>query len=185
MTDSRPIWLLDIDGVLNAVRADTQGGYRRANSGWGRVIYRPAVTQRIGQLHAAGGVDIRWLSTWMDRAQLFAEASGLPLGLSVAGQRQRAQGDDEGWWKADAAREVAERHPDRFIIWTDDDLADSYGRGELDWVIGRRMLRLSPDPEEGLTDLAMSLIEDAVELANLRAARAATEDDPLCREGDW
>jgi hypothetical protein len=159
MNDTRPIWLLDVDGVLNVVRMDLDGGYVRADTGYGPVNYHPAITARIAALHAGGQVDIRWLTTWMERTRYLAEAVGLPANLPIIGRHLFFKGD---WWKAVAAREVADQHPDRLIIWTDDDLNHSYGAGELDWVINRRMLRISPDHGIGLTAEHMTMIEDAV-----------------------
>lgn len=158
--NENPIWLLDIDGVLNAVRP-AGGEYVRTGTGYSSVCYRPALMQRIAHLHAGGTVDIRWLTTWMERSLSFAEAVGLAVGLPVVGQEEFRRGGD--WWKATAARGVAEAYPDRLIVWTDDDLDYSLDCGELDWVIGYRMLRLSPDPRVGLTDDQIRMIKDAVE----------------------
>lgn len=159
------IWLLDVDGVLNAVQVEPGPGFRRIRTPH-TFTYRPAVAQRIGQLHRAKLVDVRWLSSWMERALWLPRAvPDFPAYRPVLGQREFRNTPAGMWWKAVTARAVSDADPGRPIIWTDDDLNHSYGLGELDWVIGRPMLRISPDPHYGLTDDHLAAITDYCERA--------------------
>lgn len=144
-----PLWLLDVDGVLNAVNLLQDLKALEENTSWpdycegraesGRspghtynIIWSPTLIKRITALHESGTVDIRWLTTWETRAQTeIAPLLGLPH-FELAGQRDLAAehrqlttgGDTPGdyWWKLPLARAAVVDTPDRRLIWTDDDL---------------------------------------------------------------
>jgi hypothetical protein len=68
MSASPPIWLLDVDGVLNADKPGRGAPPRRAmayadGTGW-LMRWAPSLIDRIGGLRRAGAVDIRWCTSW-------------------------------------------------------------------------------------------------------------------------
>lgn len=164
-----PVWLLDIDGVINVPvktppvpwRAD-QWAYDRAsnrsgsfNIGWSRVV-----VDFINGLHAAGTVEVRWHTTWQHDAQAVADLVGLAV-FPVAeapewaeAGRYVAKALREGlpdWWKVPAALLVVQQEQ-RPLIWTDDDIA--YDLRTFDKAANfdahQRTLLISPDDRRGL-----------------------------------
>src|SRR3954468_11461291 len=63
-----PVWLLDVDGVIN-VRRPGWGAppfhdvAYTGDIGW-RLRWAPALTARIRRLHREGVAEVRWCSTW-------------------------------------------------------------------------------------------------------------------------
>jgi hypothetical protein len=119
-----PVWLLDIDGVLNAVadgpddavwpvdqwvRADA----RCAGSSWPLLAARPVV-EFIHRVHRAGLAEIRWHTTWQEDAAGVARALGLPE-FPV----EPCPWFGDRWWKLLAVERVL--HEGRPLLWTDDD----------------------------------------------------------------
>ena len=162
-----PVLLLDVDGVLNAALLDLPEGWRRGTFNGFLLSWDPTVTARLRELHDAGRVEIQWLTTWTTKAdQLLAEPMGLPRGLRVhdrdgfastgfAGRLRAAS----GWWKLDAARELASSEPGRRIVWIDDDLADQ-ADDVIEWLDANpHVLVVAPDLFTGLTHEHLDAIE--------------------------
>lgn len=71
-----PLWLLDVDGVLNAVTNDPdravwddwQRGEAHAQGATWPICFSPTVIRTIRRLSEGRFVDIRWLTTWKDNA---------------------------------------------------------------------------------------------------------------------
>ena len=82
MTAPPPVLLLDVDGVLNAVRRDLPEGWRRGTFNGYVLSWDPTVIARLRALHESGRVELQWLTTWTEMAdRLLAEPMGLPRGL--------------------------------------------------------------------------------------------------------
>lgn len=171
-----PVWLLDIDGVINALATrtptDTWPEYA-----WVQRVVRAELSDRglstlpilaarpvlefIHWVHRHGLAEIRWHSTWRAAAVTgFAPALGLPaIPISVAPEWTSAP---PMWWKIPAARRVAESG--RRLLWTDDHLnryrTDPLSEPELT-ALDRwsGALLLSPNPETGLTAEDLGAIE--------------------------
>jgi HAD domain in Swiss Army Knife RNA repair proteins len=164
---TRPILLLDVDGVLNATRPDLPEGWERGLFNGYVLVWDPSVTARLRELHDSGRVEIQWLTTWTtDADRLLAEPMGLPRGLRTHARADTAPtgfagslGGRAGWWKLAAARTVAEEEPDRRIIWIDDDLAaQAADTGE--WLAAHpHVLVVAPDMVDGLTHAQLDEIE--------------------------
>jgi hypothetical protein len=115
-----PVLLLDVDGVLNAVRRDLPEGWRRGTYNGYVLSWDPTVVARLRELHESGRVALQWLTTWTERAdQLLAEPMGLPGGLRTHSREgvlpTGFSGELRGlwgWWKLAAARAVAEAESD-------------------------------------------------------------------------
>jgi hypothetical protein len=162
-----PILLLDVDGVLNAALLNLPDGWRRGTFNGFLLSWDPTVSARLRELHESGRVEIQWLTTWAENAdQLLAEPMGLPRGLRVhtregftsTGFSGRLAGA-AGWWKLDAAREVALAEPDRRIVWIDDDLAQQ-ADDVIEWLgANPHVLVVAPDLFIGLTHEQLDEIE--------------------------
>lgn len=173
--EKKPLWLLDVDGVLNAVTAGTptsdvwpdwQTFRAEVNLGLGyRIWFSPTVTKFISDLHESGKVEVRWLTTWEGLANLhLGPALKLPE-FELAGQRILP--DHDIWWKFKIAQDAAE--DGRPLIWTDDDLyaaENDYHIGEQvhDWLYNRGpTLALSPSSRLGLQQKHLDKITKFIE----------------------
>ena len=160
---ARPVWLLDIDGVVNALAPGPLPGSWPAHEWVQRVVHanvpgrgpmvlpilaaRPVLTF-VCDVVRSGSADVVWHSTWRTSAVTdLAPMLGLPpIPISVAPEwTQQTAGV---WWKLPAAqRVVAAGRP---LVWTDDDigvLADQVA----DLAEHPDTLLIGPDPETGIT----------------------------------
>jgi hypothetical protein len=140
-----PVWLLDIDGVLNAIStvanpdvwpADRWVRAEAACAGvrWPLLAARP-VLDFVRRVHRAGRAEIRWHTTWQAEAAAVSRALGLPdFPVQPAPefdswQRQRLGGAapvGATWWKLPAAERVVDDEG-RALLWTDDDTEAQLG----------------------------------------------------------
>ena len=162
-----PVLLLDVDGVLNAMRWELPPGWQRGVFNGYALSWDPTVTARLRRLHESGRVEIQWLTTWAENAdRLLAEPLGLPRGLrDRSGGRAAPTGfagrvaGRAGWWKLAAAREAAEEDPGRRIVWIDDDLAEQAAETG-DWLAAHsHVLVIAPDLRVGLTHAQLDAVE--------------------------
>jgi hypothetical protein len=158
----KPIWLLDIDGVINACDyyPTSWPEYKEIEARCaGRdytVRYAQQVVDFINTVHSEGLAEIRWLTTWGREANdSFREKLGLPE-FELAGIRYEARGM-ETWWKAILANVVATE--DRPILWTDDDYP-YYGGSSITKHWTNEHLVISPSIYEGLTPSHLKQIEE-------------------------
>lgn len=171
MSGERPVWLLDVDGVINAVCFGVPDGYKRIRANGYEITYDPAIIARIRRLHDSGAVEVRWLTTWCSDADTFlAEPLQMVRSLVVEGELDHRIAS--GWWKSTAARRVSDANPDAALIWTDDDLSYSESKGEVDWLRERTgpTLAISTNPMTGLTADNLDRIEAFVERLAAKAA---------------
>jgi hypothetical protein len=159
----RPLWLLDIDGVVNAL---ARGAVPSAwpEHEWvqrlviteipGRgamtlpiLVARP-VLEFIADVHRSGSAEIRWHSTWRTAAiTSFAPAVGLPTTITMSVAPEWNERPVAQWWKLGAAeRAVA---TGRRLVWTDDDLR--IYQHETDHLARAGNLVLGPFGDTGLT----------------------------------
>ena len=146
---TRPLVLLDVDGVLNAVptrrRADAWTDWRTGNAVADgrrfRITWSPSVVSAV--LSWREVADVHWLTTWgHDANRSLRHLLDMPE-LPVAGTY-----DDDGtadastsagqthadvapaapdpltgrWWKFDVVRRLVRADPSRRLVWIDDDL---------------------------------------------------------------
>jgi hypothetical protein len=155
-----PVWLLDLDGVVNAasrafpthawpketwqaIEAEDEEGIT-----WPIKAARPVI-DFLTEVHGEGRAEIRWHSTWQRYAVRVGRQLGLPdFGVQEAPEYQAFGAED--WWKLPAARRVLAEEG-RDLLWTDDD-ADLYLQGdqraELASLGG--LLIVCPDSRTGL-----------------------------------
>lgn len=151
---STPVWLLDVDGVVNARRPAWDAPFAQGHAFVDGVTYRlqwaPALTRYIKSVHKRRAAEVRWATTWVDHVHQVERLLRLPafhtafrgLGTSPAVAAPER--------KLAAALHVVEveRRP---LIWTDDDAIPVAG-ADLDRLrdAGVPVLLLSPDSFEGL-----------------------------------
>lgn len=156
---SRPVWLLDVDGVLNATRPGWNAAPRNGTAYGGGHPYRlrwaPALITRIRALHHTGNVTLRWCTTWCADADQIERLLGLPL-------LERCWTDPISHSAAPAAKLAAARtvldHGHR-LIWTDDDAVPTSGPTHDELVATGRTLLISPLPNRGLQPEHLDTIE--------------------------
>lgn len=146
-------WLLDVDGVINALGLTSALG----RSGWSMA---PWVTQEvagtdlcysiINRLHDEGHVQVHWLTTWDDHATSFL-APALGLGHYTLLQETRAwdRDRDHWWWKFNIASELA--GDGRRVIWTDDELGEDETVNTWLRAHASEVLGVSSDEDTGLS----------------------------------
>jgi hypothetical protein len=161
------VLLLDVDGVLNAVRRDLPEGWRRGTFNGYVLSWDPTVVARLREWHESGRVELQWLTTWTSMADtLLAEPMGLPRGLRTHDRDDVLPtgfggrfGGVAGWWKLAAARAVAEAEPGRRIVWIDDDLADQ-ASDTSEWLAAQGdVLVVAPEFSTGLTHAELDRVE--------------------------
>jgi hypothetical protein len=146
----RPLLLLDVDGVVNAlpdesddlmVWSDWKSGWARADGSRYHITFAPEVVAQLLAWHTSGALELQWLTTWgHDANDELRVLLGLPE-LTVAGTHQDAGAPSEvdaashadvapaapdpltgRWWKYDVVRRVLAEQPGRTVIWVDDEL---------------------------------------------------------------
>ncbi|GAA1608339.1 HAD domain-containing protein [Catellatospora bangladeshensis] len=171
-----PIWLLDIDGVINAVTDEPD---RRVwpEQEWIRttapsnhdlewpILAATPVLDFLRRVHEQGRAEIWWHSTWQHNSVNVGTALGLPvwpvrespefgtqeteLATPLARTRQT-------WWKLPAAQRVlAQGRP---LLWTDDDARRQLRAADTrPW--GASALVVAPPVEAGLTPRQLRRID--------------------------
>ena len=157
-----PVWLLDIDGVINAFRRQPQGSWPRRSwirtrvAGYEIVAALPVIAF-LREVHRDGLAEIRWHTTWQEKALDVGDALSLPT-FHVQASPEFAERDaDEVWWKLPAARRVLEGG--RPVVWTDDD-AEYLAPGDRKQLtlIGPQLLIVAPDETTGLNQADLDRI---------------------------
>lgn len=141
-----PVWLLDFDGVVNALSkrggrsywpewsaatvAHPEGELTRSGDPLHLpLLWSPSVIEVIAGA-ARSGVDVRWLSTWREHTKLLPEIiPGLPdlpwLDETILDTRANDDLDpalamESGPWKVQVARAFVPA--DAALLWTEDSL---------------------------------------------------------------
>lgn len=168
-----PIWLLDIDGVLNAV-----GGSQVYRNKWGTAPWR-RVSMRVGEegpflirvaepviefvrdVHEKGLAEIRWHTTWRTEAQKLADWLDLPAFPVHQAPEYLFRHARGTWWKLPGARRVVEEE-EHHLLWTDDEIRYEVKPG--DPVIYRpENLIITTDDRYGLSPDDLKRIKEYLE----------------------
>lgn len=182
----KPVMLLDIDGVLNAMSKEPPRNVWPVEA-WQRAkipssdgieypfMWAKPVVEWLNRLHDSGDVEIRWHTTWQHEALTVGEVLGLPV-FRVHDCPEFVEGQANGsalvarllreglprWWKYPAAERVLSDEGCR-MIWIDDDINYQLTLGV------RRTLRatynvefVSPNERTGLTTKHMLKVESAI-----------------------
>jgi hypothetical protein len=157
---SPPIWLIDVDGVINARRpswgtAPHRGNVCAEGEFW-RMQWAPALILRIRRLIAAGSVEARWCTTWCDHAAELERLFGLPvLERAFAG---RVTGAEAAPLKVAAARGVLAEG--RRLVWTDDEVVPASGPLRDELTRDGRALLIAPMERRGLQPPDLDAIDE-------------------------
>lgn len=133
----KPGWLLDIDGVINAIGRDGDFTHHWPEDHWWDIYLGPdgpdypfraaePVRDFIIEMHEVG-VEIRWHTTWQEGAKVVSNYLDLPTfpvhpAPEFRDTRYReAWGRPLGWWKEPSVKRLL-LSDDRPWIWTDDDI---------------------------------------------------------------
>jgi hypothetical protein len=155
---TRAVWLLDIDGVINAASRrppthawpeadwiDTKAS--DAKRQWRILAPRP-VLDYIRAVHEGQLADIRWHTTWQHHAQQVAAALDLPTFPVQEAPEYIEAPHIAGWWKLPAALRLLEAG--HRLLWTDDDAIDLHRTERSELAAAGSILIASPDPQTGL-----------------------------------
>lgn len=169
---AKPLWLLDIDGVLNAVctkpnwhmwpkdswsfrRVGNRIGKDRGQpkNGWGCWVAQPVV-DFITEAHEEGRAEIVWHTTWQHEANDFGKAFGLPtFDIWDAPEYKERTPSEWTWWKQPGFnRALATGRP---VVWTDDHLESPMMRQFSD---RSRAALFSPSGDCGLSPKNLRII---------------------------
>ncbi|WP_431881714.1 hypothetical protein [Micromonospora chalcea] len=184
----KPVWLLDVDGVINAISENPDGAIwpkgrwrhltaRCSGIDWPILAATPVV-EFIAATHESGRTEVRWHTTWQHEANALGELLGLPE-FAVQDcpefypERQLAGGAApvgvrNTWWKLPAAERVVGEES-RPLIWTDDDIDREIGWRGRDRNLRSlgRVLTISPRQHIGLTPKHLRSIDEFIDsLAN-------------------
>ncbi|GIH07355.1 hypothetical protein Rhe02_54220 [Rhizocola hellebori] len=179
-----PVWLLDVDGVVNACSRKPDGsvwpkdqwlsGKAQNRDGEFPILWAQPVVDFIRDVHESGRAEVRWHTTWQKDAAAIEALCGLPaFEVAVAPEfdaavTYAAEAIREGrpdWWKLPSAERVV-RDEKRPLVWTDDDITYSLKRYDAD--AGLRAyspaLLVSPNDRTGLTPKHLRRIGDFLDL---------------------
>ena len=149
------MWLLDVDGVVNAFESLGDERFETAMANDFVITWDRTLTDRLHNLHLSGRVEIRWLTTWADDANVFISPLFGWSELTVSG----APDYGREWWKLRYAIAVVEQEHRR-LIWTDDDIRhDPAAFAWLRSLPAARVTWLATDPAHGLTHADLDAIE--------------------------
>jgi hypothetical protein len=174
----RPVWLLDIDGVINALANEyptqiwPQGQWVTVHMDFGsegtvRVDAAEPVLEFIRKVHAKRAAEIRWHTTWQKEALRLAEALDLPeLWVQEAAYEFDNREDylrRDKWWKYPAAWRVVgqEKRP---LVWTDDDIVDLVQRDVNSLASAGQTLLIAPTSTYGLTKQQLGRIAEFLDV---------------------
>jgi hypothetical protein len=126
--DPRPVWLLDVDGVLNTSRNAWREAPHNATVTWNGVRgmpmgykfhWSPTLLRRIHRVRSDRLVELVWCTTWCAEAQKVEAVFKLPPLKRAFTCYTKSQID--AWnYKVEAADKVLAAG--RRLIWTDDDI---------------------------------------------------------------
>lgn len=169
----KPVWLLDIDGVLNAIaRKGDPSVWPVWKSGWAAaggqnwpILWSPAVVDFVREVVESGSAEVRWHTTWQHEAVEVERLLGLPslavaeapeyAGVGVYAAKAVREGKPP-WWKLPAAERVVTEEG-RPLIWTDDDIKTALRDYRM-----APSLRICPQQNIGLTPAHLAIIRTAI-----------------------
>lgn len=161
--DLPPVWLLDVDGVVNARRPGWGRPARRADvwSEADRCAYplrwAGALVDRIRRLHRTGALEVRWCTTWCPEADVLERLWRLPELVRALDHDPVPKGGLG--WPVKRAAAHAVLAAGRTLVWTDDEAIPADDR-LLDRAVARGLaLLIAPDPMCGLRPADLDEIE--------------------------
>lgn len=164
--DTTPVWLLDIDGVLNS---NAKNGWHEAplrryayTKGYEyKIRWSPTLLDRIRAIIRDRRADVRWATSWVGETAQFEKMMGLPaLPDAFTLNPDLSTGppikDASTAAKRAAALDVV--RSGRRLLWTDDDAIWPDGP-ERDELLAAGALLIAPDERRGLSPAHMDAID--------------------------
>lgn len=155
-----PIWLLDVDGVLNASKPEWHEAPFRQTVTYGDeefvIRWAPQLIKRIRDLVNAGTVEVRWCTTWCAQADRIEKAMGLPP-LLRAFTHEVVTREEAKTAKINAVADALATG--RRVVWTDDIEVTLFGHLYADAERSGRILMIAPYSRSGITPDQMNEIE--------------------------
>lgn len=146
--ETKPVMLLDVDGVLNVQFSETRVRFRLGRYG---LMLMPSRFARRFMKWAWPRFEVFWLTAWFQYANAIARWAGLE-DRPFLGQPSISQDD----WKLSVARKRFGRLHRRPIVWVEDGLFPETQR----WVSARRnIVYVETQPAEGVTRRHVGVIE--------------------------
>lgn len=153
-----PVWLLDVDGVLNAMSrpgwsAPPARRYAYAGGVQFKLRWAPALLEEVRDLIRSDAVEVRWATSWVMHIGQIARAMALPdLPLAFTLPPDLGAATDELHDATEAAKRTAALDVvagGRRLLWTDDDAIWPTGpeRAHLE---AAGALLIAPDERRGL-----------------------------------
>jgi hypothetical protein len=156
----KPVWLLDVDGVLNVTRpgwrASPDRGYAYAQGTSWPMRWSPKLVDRIRKAHTSGLVEVRWCTTWCPYAEQLERLFALPeLARALSGSTIPGGAVSDAMKLAAAYEVLNDGHR---LVWTDDTAIPDDGpdRAEL---LNRGALLIRPLSRRGLQPGDLDQIE--------------------------
>jgi hypothetical protein len=154
------VWLLDVDGVINASRpgwseAPHRGEARAKGVSW-TIRWSPSLVKEIRSIVASGVIRVVWTTTWCPWADQLEGMFGLPE-LPRAFTAAELDSQPSGTLKLAAALEVASAG--HRLIWTDDD-AIPQGGHDRQILEAVNALLIAPDERRGLQPADVKTIRE-------------------------
>lgn len=191
--NSCPVWLLDVDGVINVDKVPWPGRHvkRTAYSNYEafKFLFSADLVNRIGILIRAHEVEVRWATTWAEDCQQLESMFGWPS-LRPVLLPEECNRNASGPPKCMAANHVL-LEEERPLIWTDDEWAYPQNLGSMEISKGdpheaaysweRDSLLISPRGQVGLLPGHMDMIEGW--LNSVREADIARRVKAQLKEG--
>ncbi len=180
----KPIWLLDIDGVINAVTrtkfpthawplGSWAGGEAMGNSRMWPIKWASPVIDFINEVHESGLAEIRWHTTWQHQAKNVAELVGLPefpvhdasSEYTPDAWKGGGQVHVDGWWKLPGVWRALRENDSQPVVWTDDDITYELTDTQLQSLRAAGPIKLmSPDSATGLCQRHLREIREFLEM---------------------
>ncbi len=173
----KPVWLLDVDGVVNTTRPGGGAPPRRSLvwSGTDNTSYTmrwsPLLVDRIRSLHTGGRVEVRWCTTWCPEAERLERLWRLPELARALDADPMPRGAQCWPLKLDAAWSVLAEG--RRLIWTDDEALPPPGPERDELTADGRALLIAPRANRGLQSTDLHLIEKFADGRRLPTHRVA------------
>jgi hypothetical protein len=176
---AKPIWLLDIDGVINSVTStpatdvwpDWIRTVARDNHRTWPIQTATAVRDFITRIHTEGLAEIRWHTTWQKFAPRVGKAVGLPeFPVQEVGDEYDPWRYRYSEWKPPAVFRVAATGVP--VLWTDDDIAHITTADQRVKLTEMGVHLVEPDSWLGLQQRDLDSIEEF-----LQTCREEADDD--------
>ncbi|MEV6964852.1 hypothetical protein AB0M47_07010 [Hamadaea sp. NPDC051192] len=153
-----PVWLLDVDGVINTRRPlwgpQLHRGIVHSDDDDYPLHWAPRLITGIRRIHATGTIDIQWCTTWCAEADKLEQLLGLPpLGIAL---ETAALTDDADAAKLTAARRILA--DGRRLVWTDDTAIPHEPTLVRELTARGQGLLIRPHPRRGLRPVDLARI---------------------------